>query len=757
MGRTSKFSFPIPGRKHASTAGKEEPPVKSSSGARGNNLSKAQRILGTDNDLNIDSPTRDDEHPWKYPGSRSSGMSISISESTQSTNESGSIHEHQTDQWDRESGVFPRNSRLYGKASSTLLGQRIGDDGLTSVSSVSSRLRSEDSSSTLKSYYDRQKSPLSISQQTSASSARDLALRKGYPPVIQRSPLLQVESALDPFDAQFSGKGGYAEQNAAAESLEKSSRKKPARLDLSMLFPRSKRPSSMTPSPSSVSTNASQNTTNNSESGRRKLKKSHSKESIQSQKHSIRSTRSHDPQQRQTNGTLLQIYDHYEHMPVRSPHMDRIPESRVYESHSSRDQLERQSRMNGPSNTKTSRDSYSHSNSSEHQPFSWKNVRASVISPPWESSSAASISSRNTKTSRQTNGSVLSSSDLQEKSVLSLSSDSEDDELDAEAIQSPNSVPHNNYQPSDTIRASSRSGNRQRQQSQQQSGALTVRRQSSKASNNLEVPAARSNSRVSNAYTQPEKENVTPPAARAQRQSSHKEKKVSRTSSSVKSERSSQQPTPPLSPTSMEFRQTSERSSRFMAVTKQEEALLEALRQKRARMREEIIEEHETAKSPSPPRIPSRNASRASGASVSTIRGPRNSGKQKGEILLYLNTPASETHQIGTAEPSPDLSMRDFGLSYGESDEDSTPRTSWAPPKRGQPRPDSLVSPRPQFDHFSPKTPPSAARLSAVGGGVGGLKEDRSISQKKRNTGVRFVDAQDFLLDDDEGEVLWRL
>ncbi|KUJ21919.1 uncharacterized protein LY89DRAFT_545451, partial [Mollisia scopiformis] len=178
MGRTSKFSFPIPGRKHAT---KEGPGVKSSSAA-GNNLSKAQRILGTDNDLNIDSPTRED-HPWKYPGSRSSGMSISISESTQSTNESGSIHEYQSEQWDRESGVLPRSSRLHGKASSTLLGQRLGEDGTTTTSSVSGRLRNEDSSSTLKSYYDRQKSPLSISQQTSASSARDLALRKGFPPV----------------------------------------------------------------------------------------------------------------------------------------------------------------------------------------------------------------------------------------------------------------------------------------------------------------------------------------------------------------------------------------------------------------------------------------------------------------------------------------------------------------------------------------------------------------------------------------------
>ena len=43
------------------------------------------------------------------------------------------------------------------------------------------------SSSTLRSHYDPKKSPLSISQQTSASSARDMALRKGFPPI--SSPL----------------------------------------------------------------------------------------------------------------------------------------------------------------------------------------------------------------------------------------------------------------------------------------------------------------------------------------------------------------------------------------------------------------------------------------------------------------------------------------------------------------------------------------------------------------------------------------
>jgi hypothetical protein len=197
-----------------------------------------------------------------------------------------------------------------------------------------------------------------------------------------------------------------------------------------------------------------------------------------------------------------------------------------------------------------------------------------------------------------------------------------------------------------------------------------------------------------------------------------------------------------------------------MAVTKQEEALLEALRQKRARMREKIIEEHETAKSP--PRVPTRVTSRYSASStVSTIRGTQGTN-EKQKVLLYLDTPISESRVIDTSEPSPDLS--DF-LSFG-SDEDSTPRTSWAPPPKGQARPDSTVSPHSRGSKFSPMTPPSAARLSAVGA-ISGFRDEREIDQelggKKRLTGVRFVDdtkvvnTQDFLLDENESGVIWGL
>lgn len=197
-----------------------------------------------------------------------------------------------------------------------------------------------------------------------------------------------------------------------------------------------------------------------------------------------------------------------------------------------------------------------------------------------------------------------------------------------------------------------------------------------------------------------------------------------------------------------------------MAVTQQEEALLEALRQKRARMREEIIEEHETTKSP--PRVAETRASHFSSStarsSVSTVRGPAASNKKQ-TILLYLDTPLSATKHIDTAEPSPDLD--DF-LSFG-SDEESTPRHSWVPPRKGKPRPDSFIAPLHKEEKISPLTPPSAARLSAVGA-TRGFKTDRSsVLAKKRNTGVRFVDDgqieannDDFLLDDRE-PVLWNV
>ena len=83
-------------------------------------------------------------------------------------------------------GSAPQLPELHLRASSVLL----HDDYIepSSASSVqSSRLRAYDSNSTLHSHYDPSQAPLSISQQTSDSSRRDFALRKGLPKVVQKT------------------------------------------------------------------------------------------------------------------------------------------------------------------------------------------------------------------------------------------------------------------------------------------------------------------------------------------------------------------------------------------------------------------------------------------------------------------------------------------------------------------------------------------------------------------------------------------
>jgi hypothetical protein len=87
-------------------------------------------------------------------------------------------------------------------------------------------LKKERSSSTLRSYYDRTKSPLVVSQQTSASSARDFALRKGCPPVI---PAMQRDAS----GPQHGEPSGYMTKLSKGGL-----KRRPSRLDLSMLFPK---------------------------------------------------------------------------------------------------------------------------------------------------------------------------------------------------------------------------------------------------------------------------------------------------------------------------------------------------------------------------------------------------------------------------------------------------------------------------------------------------------------------------------------
>lgn len=97
-------------------------------------------------------------------------------------------------------------------------------DNKTDVSGLQAH-RSQ-SSSTLRSYYDPAKSPLYISQQTSASSARDMALRKGQPQIIspKRHDFSSGTTVVSGMDDEFDSK-----RDSMGKSLH---------MDLSTLFPK---------------------------------------------------------------------------------------------------------------------------------------------------------------------------------------------------------------------------------------------------------------------------------------------------------------------------------------------------------------------------------------------------------------------------------------------------------------------------------------------------------------------------------------
>ncbi|PQE15663.1 proteophosphoglycan ppg1 protein [Rutstroemia sp. NJR-2017a BBW] len=651
MGRTSKFSFPIPGRKRSSSKDQALPPARTPL----TGLSKAEQILGTGSVV---------PGEWRRPSSRASGMSIAVSESTHSVksiNDNGSNHK----QWDGESAVLPKHEMLGRKASSTILGQRFGEDMATDTSSTLHRLRNEDSTSTLKSHYDRQKSPLAISQQTSASSSRDMALRKGLPATVNRSPLLQAD-ATDPWD--------QAGQQLAMNDTH------------------------MRPIPES---------------------------------------------------------DSSEHVQI---HLQAIGRNGDVRS--------------GPTSPDQRRMEDMHSGTADREPLQWKSsrldnkARISMISSNSSLgvSSTASVSSHNTKTSRQTGQSVFSTADLQQSSVLSLSSDSEEDDFsDVEPAKARDnmSIGKASHAESEIIPAALH---------HRLHPMPNVPRRPSALKNTTSKKAAPPSSDLFLSVTDPALW-PTPPSAKRDPTKAQDFKPAAKSRKvSTSSKKSSQQPTPPqspkLAPTDADDAASTKTSAsgRLMTVTKQEEALLEALRKKRARMREKIIEEHETGKSP--PRAPQRSSSRFSKASSTDTIRP---GTERVPLFLdpaIMNAPIMRSKDPNYDPTAPDLS--DF-LSLASSDDSTprnsrTPRSKFAEQKRSDPaavKNDSNVG--------RSRTPPPQKTLKITGVAVQEeTKEGGHKGHKKRSAsiGVRFVgevkcvDQKDYILDEEansSSEGVWGL
>lgn len=420
----AKFTFPIPGRSK-----KHPPPVIPTEP-----LTKAQRILG--------SSTFTTETPRTWDSVSNSGISVSVSESTAPTTNSSSrgYAQRQRDgrEWGENSEVAPHHLRSGGS------------DGLRPERR--SVLREKASSSTIKSWYDKTRHPLSVTQQTSAS-----AMAKGPPPKAQR--LLDMDNA-------------YSTPVSATKS-----KKKPSKLNLSQSKPASQDNDKdwdgpilgndyVMRSPSIVSPTS----TASGNRPRRKIQKRPTNEDLR------RQGLDEGSWQPETNGNqsknsanrldeLPSLYKHYEQMsfaqvmdagepprqtsrtekdmrkPGRLSNVREETASSVdYDPNPKRQLVDRTSgRSSHPTITSPSSHS-SYSTQRSHTTHLSHPAQSSIpqvfhlplpskLDPQSPVDCAASISSRHTRTSkasRRTEKSIQAA-DLQEKSILMLSSDSEED------------------------------------------------------------------------------------------------------------------------------------------------------------------------------------------------------------------------------------------------------------------------------------------------------------------------------------------
>jgi hypothetical protein len=214
------FSFPLPGRKQpkASKDARPRPHAPAAPPQWPSHLeeptAKAHRVLGTgepafrkqslaQNPSLTSPPMPDDDHYRPRHGSHD----------TESTTSATATQ-------------YTKRAAISTRSSSNVLGPTYCTDGQASsvTSTASSRLRPHASNSTMRSHYDAKNSPLSVSQQTSNSAVRDMALRRGNPSVMAYHDYHNYEPS--PMSPRILDTGKERRKS------------KPARLDLTKLFPK---------------------------------------------------------------------------------------------------------------------------------------------------------------------------------------------------------------------------------------------------------------------------------------------------------------------------------------------------------------------------------------------------------------------------------------------------------------------------------------------------------------------------------------
>lgn len=656
MGRTSTFLFPIPGRNRKVA----QEPVRSDQRSIDPNSSKAQQFLGVGHDLNIDAPYHRNDNAWRAASRLEllDDYGHTLSQINHVDRERTSSHTQAT---------FSNVSGLRGKASSTLLGKQYAGDGTARGSNASRSVQHEPSDSTLRSYYDKSTLPLAISQQTSASSVRDQALRKGIPPVIHpRHVPIQIdnqryERAVDRYAASM--KGAYLASEEVTQS-----KKKSRGVDFSRLWSRASRSNSRHNKPEDdfMSREA--------RAERNRLSKLSS----------------------QTDNVYLES-------PIIQPgNYDRPPPtvSRTNSNHIA------DTRHQSPKSTMSIKSQPEITRGWDGQKIvtvQRNRIRSSqpMSAPPEEPippmPTEAQIrqmrtrfgtwDTKSTTSSRRTSNSILSDFDLRQKSVLSLSSDedSDDDTWPSTApsrkgeteIKSPLRAAPVAPREAPPLPSNLKQTPARRRSSTSKAG--TVHFSQVQDGNYLTIPlTTATNSRLSGPWRRPS----LPESVDSSEPSNSVSKQRPDSASSLRSIATMQ-------------------STRVMKVSKQEEALLSALREKRTMMKNAIIQEHETKHGSKRDVIESKPAISTivlqptvvykQDADGNHVIGIGASGTQQtphsmdskhrpnSSIHTVIHHTIPETRSIAIdisdSEPSPDLS--DF-LSFGSDDDDgSTPRSSW--------------------------------------------------------------------------------
>ncbi|KAL8916603.1 MAG: hypothetical protein Q9208_008416 [Pyrenodesmia sp. 3 TL-2023] len=189
-----RFSFPLPGRKASDVANSSPILIDTPNDSHDNSPlsdpgSKAERVLGCFDSTQSHAVTHKPSRKALRKKPSFTYITLSGAENESAAAKDGFPFPEMPGS--TESSRRP-SYNVKNQPSSPLLGEHFhkGSPGTESISnSPSPRPHFYGRSSTLRSYYDPAKSPLSISQQTSASSARDMALRKGHRSIA--SPLSQ--------------------------------------------------------------------------------------------------------------------------------------------------------------------------------------------------------------------------------------------------------------------------------------------------------------------------------------------------------------------------------------------------------------------------------------------------------------------------------------------------------------------------------------------------------------------------------------